>query len=205
MRRLGRVPADAVAAIGRVGGQDQHGRVVVLGEVEGRLHGALRGVGAVRRDGDGPEHASEYPGFSSSASSPSARSSALRRRAAIEAEHRPRDLGVRDDERPELPGGHARAADVAVGDDGRHAVGGHVEHRELAERVAGLERARVLAADADRGGPLDHQEEADAAGALLDDRLPRLVAALLDLAGELRELLVAAGSRAVARRAAPAG
>src|SRR5438093_13640065 len=101
----------------------------------------------------------------------------------------PRDRGVRLDERPELPGGHPVAAELAVRRDGGRA-GALVDQRDLAEVVARAERAALLAALADLGlSGLDH-EEPDAAVALARDLLAGRERPLLERVREQLEILL---------------
>src|SRR5919106_5715269 len=84
----------------------------------------------------------------------------------------PSDVRVRLHERTELPGREAVALELAVGLDRRGArpLG---DQRDLAEMVAGAERADLLSADLDLGVALANDEEADAALALLRHGLAR--------------------------------
>src|SRR4051794_26738798 len=105
-------------------------------------------------------------------------------------QQRPRDLRVLLDERPELPRGHAAAAQVGGRRDGRRARP-LVDQRDLAEVVAGAEGADDLTAEAHGGVAVLDQEEPDAAATLGGDRLTLVEAALPHHLGEPAELLVA--------------
>src|SRR5438093_6069529 len=103
-------------------------------------------------------------------------------------EQAPGDLAVPLDERPELPRRQTPALQVGRRDHGRRS-NAFVDQRDLAEVVAGAERAPLLAADGDvRLARLD-DEEADAAGALLGDRLALRERAVLEAAGDRLELM----------------
>src|SRR5215212_9548974 len=92
------------------------------------------------------------------------------------------------DERPELPGGQALAAQVGGGDDGRGARAA-VDQGDLAEVLAGTQRADDLAIDADGGiAVLDH-EEADPTLPLRGDRVALTEAAFLHASRDLLQLL----------------
>src|SRR5919205_2401422 len=84
-------------------------------------------------------------------------------------EESPRHLGVRLDERPELPGGQAVAGEIGVGRDRRGAPGLLVDQGYLAEVVAWAEPAPRLAMDVDARGTFGDHEEADATRSLDGD------------------------------------
>src|SRR5690242_2019778 len=104
-------------------------------------------------------------------------------------EQRPRDVRVIADEGPEVPRGHARAAQAAVGGDRRGAAVA-LEQRQLAEVVAGLQRAPLLAADRDARAAFEDHEEPDPRLALGDDLLAVLEALLVHRLRESPHLLV---------------
>src|SRR5581483_7756827 len=102
-------------------------------------------------------------------------------------EELPRDGGVRLDERLEVPGGHAVATHVGERGDRGRAVGSG-EKCDLTEVVAGADRADVVAVHRDVGLTLVDDEEAGAAGALLENDVAGGDVALAHGGGDLLEL-----------------
>src|SRR5690242_15389636 len=105
-------------------------------------------------------------------------------------EQLPRDLGVRLDERPELPRGEAVADDFGLGGHGRRAQRLFVDQRDLAEVVARADLTAGLAVDVDAGRSLADDEEADAARSFRRDRVAGRETARLEGARDALEVLV---------------
>src|SRR2546425_559579 len=118
-----------------------------------------------------------------------------RRRRRSKPRQRPRssrpsgDRRVRLDEWAKVPDRHPVAAQLRLGGDRRSTV--HVrDQTDLAEVVAGAERADILASDAHlRGSVVDH-EEADSALAFLGDGVTGAERPLLHRLGDLLQLTV---------------
>src|SRR5437868_1721196 len=102
----------------------------------------------------------------------------------------PGDLGVRLDERPELPGGEPVAGEVGIGGNSRGAARLVVDQRDLAEVVAGAELASLLAVDVHARASVADDEEADAACAIRRNDVTGAETALLERAGDSLQLAV---------------
>src|SRR4051794_20230024 len=161
--------------------------VLLGGEVEGG-----RGVGG----GHGPHRTcrpAPAPARAGKARSRDLSAGGFLAQAAGERlQQRPRDGRVLLHEAPEVPRGHAEAAQLRVGGDGGGALVA-VQQRHLAVVLAGPERADDAIADAHDRLALDDDEEADAAPTLDDDLLagrerPLVQGLRQPLAVALREL-----------------